>query len=108
MRPVDVDDVEATVAGAQARRHPLVLNPADVGRLHLLTHQVRVEVGGQLGGAHRREARDVVRSVRAPVVQLETGQGAVPVRRVRHQTQRAHVGLVPESSGDERRLVRLG
>jgi hypothetical protein len=105
VRPVHVDDVEAAIAAADRSLRPSALHALDVSCLHLLGNHVRLEIAGELARRDRRHPRLVVRDVRPAVIELEPRECPVLVGGVGHQPQGAHVVLVPEARGDQRRLV---
>ena len=105
---VHVDDVETAIPPPGRALCPLALHPRDVHEVHLLGDHVRFEIARELARRDGGEPRLVVRDVRPSVVQLQPCERTVLVRGIRHQAQRAHVVLVPESSRDERRLVGVG
>ena len=108
VRAVDVDDVEAGLARPQRRGHPVGLRAPDVGELHRLRHDERLELARDLARRERHGARLARLDVDAAVPQLDRGQRAVPVRLLGHEPQRAHVAVVPETRRDVRVLVALG
>ena len=108
VRAVDVEDVEARRAGPPGGGDPLVLDAADVGRLHHLGHGHAVPVACDLRRRKRRQARLALLGEEAAVPELDAGQRAVLVGRVGHERERAHVLVVPEAGRGVGLLVGLG
>ncbi len=108
VRAVDIDDVEAGVAGAQCRVDIVLLDHGDVVQVHFLAVGERLEFRGVLTRAPRRRARFHAGRMGRAVPQLNSGKGAEVMDVIGHGAQIADVARVPDARGQAMRVVRFG
>jgi hypothetical protein len=108
VRAVDVDDVEAGLAGADGGIDVVALDERDVVAVHVARVGVDLEVRGDLRRAARVVARLHARRVRAAVPQLDAGQRAEVVQAIAHDREVADVPVVPDAGREPVGVVGLG
>ena len=108
VRTVDVDDIEAGIAGAQCGVHVVLLDHGDVVQVHFLAVGEGLELGGVLARSARRRARFHARCMRGAVPKLHSGEGAEFMDVVGHGAQIAHIPGVPDARRQAVRVVRFG
>ena len=105
---VDVDDVEARLAGAHGGVDVHLLDELDVVLVHVARVRVDLEVRRDLRGPARVVARLHAGRVRSAVPELDPGERVELVQAVAHDRQVAHVVVVPDARRHAMRVVRLG
>ncbi len=107
MRTVNIDNVEAGIAGALGGIHVVTLNHVDVALIHFLAVSQCFELGSILARAARGCTRFHARCVGAAVPELNAGQRAVLVYLFGHRAQIAYVAFIPQTGGKTVSVIGL-
>jgi hypothetical protein len=103
---VDVDDIEAGVAGAQRGVAMPAPEFADIGFIHRARLVGNADRIGHVGHVHRDFVGKQVGAARAADPELGAGERAVLVHHLGHQRVRPDIALVPHRRVGMRQVVR--